>query len=154
MRYVHSLPLLRSFSGEGLVGYTFGPLQQKDLEIYYIEAEKGHDTFTVSKRASRLYYVIDGSGYFAISDQRYNVSRGMLVEIPPRVEYSYSGKMSLICISNPRYSDGNDRYTKWNPDVVQGVLLPPANTKPWKIFCRRLTDLIHDGRVLRLASVA
>jgi len=44
MRYTHSLPTSPSFDGKGLFGYTFGPLQQKDLEIYYIEVEKGHDT--------------------------------------------------------------------------------------------------------------
>ena len=44
MRYTYSLPTLPSFDGKGLFGYTFGPLQQKDLEIYYIEVEKGHDT--------------------------------------------------------------------------------------------------------------
>ena len=120
MRYTHSLPTLPSFDGKGLFGYTFGPLQQKDLEIYYIEVEKGHDTFMVSKRITRVYYVLDGSGYFTISDRRHDVSRGMLVEVPPKVEYSYSGKMKLIAVSKPRWFSGNDRYTKWNPDVVQG----------------------------------
>ena len=55
--------------------------REKDLEIYYIESDKGHDTFTVSRRATRVYYVIDGSGYFTISDHRHDVSRGVLVEI-------------------------------------------------------------------------
>src|SRR5882762_4501203 len=78
MRYTHSLPPLPSFDGKGLFGYTFGPLQQKDLEIYYIESEKGHDTFVVSNRITRVYYVLCGSGYFTINDHRYDVSHGML----------------------------------------------------------------------------
>jgi mannose-6-phosphate isomerase-like protein (cupin superfamily)/SAM-dependent methyltransferase len=134
MRYTHSLPTLPSFDGKGLFGYTFGPLQQKDLEIYYIEVEKGHDTFMVSKRITRVYYVLCGSGYFTISDRRYDVSRGMLVEVPPKVEYSYSGKMKLIAVSKPRWFSGNDRYTKWNPDVVQGDFPLVANGGSWKIF--------------------
>ena len=138
MRYVHSLPPLPSFNGKGLFGYTFGPLQQKDLEIYYIEADKGHDTFTVCRRTTRIYYVIDGSGYFTISDHRYDVSRGALVEIPPKVEYSYSGKMKLIAVSKPRGFEGNDRFTRWNPDVVQGAFPPPENAESWKILGRRL----------------
>ena len=151
MRYIHSLPPLQSFGGKGLFGYTFGPLQQKDLEIYYIEAEKGHDTFTISKRATRVYYVIDGSGYFTISDRRYDVSRGMLVEIPPKVEYSYSGKMKLIAISKPRPFEGNDRHTKWNPDVVQDVFPPPANAGSWKIVGKRLINryVRLNGRLWR-----
>ena len=73
MPYTYSLPPLPSFDGEGFFGYTFGPLRQKDLEIYYIEVEKGHDTFMVSKRITRVYYVISGSGFFTIGDRRYDI---------------------------------------------------------------------------------
>jgi SAM-dependent methyltransferase/mannose-6-phosphate isomerase-like protein (cupin superfamily) len=151
MRYTHLPPLWRSFEGKGLFGYTFGPLRQKDLEIYYIESEKGHDTFTISKRATRVYYVICGSGYFTINDHRHDVSQGVLVEIPPKVEYSYSGKMTLICISKPRWFEGNDRYTKWNPDVVRSAFPPPANAESWKIFGKRLINryLWLNGRLWR-----
>jgi len=140
MRYTHSLPALPSFDGEGLFGYTFGPLQQKDLEIYYIESGMGHDTFAVSKRVTRVYYVLSGSGYFTIGDRRYDVSHGMLVEVPPKVEYSYSGTMTLIAISTPRWFNGNDRHTKWNRDVVQGSFPVPSNGEPWKIFGKRLIN--------------
>jgi chemotaxis methyl-accepting protein methylase/mannose-6-phosphate isomerase-like protein (cupin superfamily) len=119
MQYIHSLPTSNSFDGMGLFGYTFGPLNQKDLEIYYIEVEKGHDTFMISKRITRTYYVLSGSGYFTIADHKYYVSPGMLVEVPPKVEYCYSGNMKLIGISKPRWFSGNDTHTKWNPDVVR-----------------------------------
>jgi mannose-6-phosphate isomerase-like protein (cupin superfamily)/SAM-dependent methyltransferase len=140
MRYTHSLPPLSSFDGKGVLGYTFGPLQQKDLEIYYIEVEKGHDTFMVSKRITRTYYVLSGSGFFTINDRRYDVRSGMLVEVPPKVEYSYSGQMKLIGISKPRWFNGNDWHTKWNPDVVQENLPIAANAEPWKIFGKRLIN--------------
>jgi SAM-dependent methyltransferase len=122
MTYTHSLPNLPSFEGKGLFGYTFGPLQQKDIEIYYIDVDGGHDTFMVSKRITRTYYVLCGNGYFTIGGRRYDTGPGMLVEIPPNVEYCYSGKMKLIGISKPRWFTGNDTHTKWNPDVIQGDL--------------------------------
>ncbi len=140
MRYTHSLPPIPSFDGKGIFGYTFGPLQQKDLEIYYIEVENGHDTFMVSKRITRVYYVLSGSGFFTIDDCRYDVSSGILVEVPPKVEYSYSGKMKLIGISKPRWFNGNDRHTKWNPDVVHEELPIIANSEPWKKFDKRLIN--------------
>ena len=118
MRYIYSLPTSSSFDGKGLFGYTFGPLNQKDVDIYYIEVEKGHDTFMISKKITRTYYILYGSGYFTIANRKYNVSSGMLVEVPPNVEYSYSGKMKLIAFSRPRWFSGNDTHTKWNPDVV------------------------------------
>jgi chemotaxis methyl-accepting protein methylase len=118
MPYIYTPPTAASFTGKGLLGYAFGPLNQRDLEIYYIAVEKGHDTFMISKKITRTYYVLSGSGYFTIDDQRYDVHPGMLVEVPPEVEYCYSGNMRLIALSRPRWFSGNDTFTKWNPDVV------------------------------------
>src|SRR5271167_5266096 len=118
MPYVYSLPTSASFTGKGLLGYTFGPLNHKDLEVYYVEVEKGHDTFMVSKKITRIYYVLSGNGYFTIGDHKYDVSSGRLVEVPPNIEYCYSGKMTLLAFSKPRWFSGNDTFTKWNADVV------------------------------------
>jgi mannose-6-phosphate isomerase-like protein (cupin superfamily)/SAM-dependent methyltransferase len=144
MNYLHSLPVLTSFETKGLFGFDFGPLRQKDLEILYVEVEKGHDTFMVSKRISRVYYVLSGSGYFTIADRRYDVSPGMLVEVPPNVEYSYSGKMKLIVVCRPRWFTGNDRHTKWNPDVVRSDLPLPLNGGSSRILglCKTFAKLL------------
>jgi len=131
MPYVYSLPPSTAFDGRGLFGYSFGPLKQKDIDIYYIEVEKGHDTFMISKKITRTYYILNGSGYFTIAGRRYDVRPGMLVEVPPKVEYSYSGKMILIALAKPRWFVDNDTHTKWNPDVVQGDFPYVAASKCW-----------------------
>jgi chemotaxis methyl-accepting protein methylase len=94
-------------------------LKQKDVTINYIEVAKGHDTFMVSNKITRTYYVLCGSGYFTIDGRKYPVRPGLLVEVPPKVEYCYSGKMKLILFQRGRWFPGNDTHTKWNPDVVQ-----------------------------------
>jgi SAM-dependent methyltransferase len=132
MQYVFSLPTSASFTDKGLTGYVFGPLSQKDLEVYYIDVEKGHDVFMISKRIVRIYYVISGSGYFTIAGRRYDVSPGILVEVPPKVEYCYSGKMKLIALSKPRWFSRNDTFTKWNPDVIAwGDLTCAVDGRSW-----------------------
>jgi SAM-dependent methyltransferase len=133
MPYVHPLPSSASFTGKGLHGYTFGPLRQKDLEIYFIESEKGHDVFMISKKITRTYYVLAGSGYFTIDNQRYDVEPGVLVEVPPGIEYCYSGEMTLIGISKPRWFSGNDTFTRWNPDVQHD---PPFTIEQESFFTR------------------
>lgn len=131
MSYTYSRPTSASFTGKGRLGYAFGPLNQKNLEIYYIEVEKGHDTFVVSKRIIRTYYVLSGNGYFTIDNGRYPVSAGVLVEVPPKVEHSYSGKMTLLCLSIPRNFSGNDTVTKWNPDVFGCDFPCVADDQSW-----------------------
>jgi mannose-6-phosphate isomerase-like protein (cupin superfamily)/SAM-dependent methyltransferase len=118
MPYLYSLPTSTSFKGTGLSGYTFGPLDDREVEIYYIKVNQGHDTFQISRKITRIYYVLSGNGCFTIDNQKYNVGAGILVEIPPKVEYTYSGKMTLIAFTKPRWFRGNDIPTKWNPDVA------------------------------------
>jgi mannose-6-phosphate isomerase-like protein (cupin superfamily)/SAM-dependent methyltransferase len=139
MKYVHSLPASPSFVDKGLVGYDFGPLNEKDVEIIYVDAERGHDTFLVSKRVVRIYYILAGSGHFTIADNRHEVCAGMLVEVPPKTEYCYSGKLKLIAFSTPRWSGGNDTFTKWNPDVVPwGKITRPVDDGSWLAQLTRL----------------
>src|ERR1700733_9583414 len=141
MPYIYSLPTSASFTGKGLLGYTFGPLKLKDLEIYYIEVEKGHDIFMISMKITRIYYVLGGSGHFTIADCNYDVRPGMLVEIPPKVEYCYSGKMRLLALSKPRWFLGNDTFTKWNPDVVGRDSAAIVDSESWLTRLVRLRIL-------------
>ncbi len=127
MGYIFSRSILPTFTGKGLVGYAFGPLRQKDLAIDYVEVEKGHDTFMVSSQITRTYFIISGGGYFTIENQQYAVDAGMLVEIPAKVEYSYSGQMTLILFQSGRWLPHNDTHTKWNPDVLHRDFPPAAN---------------------------
>jgi SAM-dependent methyltransferase len=152
MRYIYSLPTSISFDGKGLFGYTFGHLNQKDVDIYYIEVEKGHDTFMISKKITRTYYILCGNGYFTIENRKYDVAPGMLVEVPPKVEYSYSGRMKLVAFAKPRWFFGNDKHTKWNPDVVGADYPCAADGGSWlRRFVRlRIFRKSPIGAYLRL----
>jgi mannose-6-phosphate isomerase-like protein (cupin superfamily)/SAM-dependent methyltransferase len=145
-----------SFDGKGLFGYTFGPLQRKDVDVYYVVVDGGHDTFMVSKKITRIYYVIDGNGYFTIDNQKYDVSSGMLVEVPPKVEFSYSGRMKLIVFARPGWFARNDTHTKWNRDAIgheSSAPLPTASR--WsRLFELRVFGKSPIGVFLRLNRLA
>jgi SAM-dependent methyltransferase len=100
--------------------------------VYYIEVEEGHDVFMISRKITRTYYILSGSGHFTIADRKYDVIPGMLVEVPPKVEYCYSGNMKLIALSRPRWFSGNDTFTKWNPDVVRRNSPIPGGSRSGK----------------------
>ena len=138
--YTYTLPDSPSFCGKGLFGFAFGALKQKDFEVLYVESEKGHDAFIFSKKIARTYYVLAGAGYFTIDNRRYDVSSGMLVEVPPRLEYCYSGKMTLLAFCRPHWSVGGDTLTKWNPDVV-GRDSECVDGRPWSARLVRLRVL-------------
>ena len=132
-RYVYPLPESASFTDTGLTGYIFGPLNNPEVEVCYIDVSQGHDTFQISKEITRIYYVLSGSGSFTIAGQRHEVAPGLVIEVPPGTEYSYSGAMRLIAFMSPRWFSGNDTATKWNPDVTpQNVRFEPGNGVSWQ----------------------
>ena len=107
-----------SFALEGVVGYEYRSLKDQDFAVHLLDVRTGHDTFMISKALTRLYYILEGKGVFTIDNQNYDVAPGLLVEVPPGVEYSYSGSMKILLVSHPRWFDGNERTTRMNPDVV------------------------------------
>lgn len=120
MSYVLAASSSPSFALNGLAGYEFQPLKDQDFAVHLVEVHKGHDTFIISKVLTRIYYVIDGTGVFTIDNQKYNVTPGLIIEVPPGVEYSYSGTMKVLLVSHPRWFDGNERVTRLNLEVVSG----------------------------------
>jgi mannose-6-phosphate isomerase-like protein (cupin superfamily) len=120
MPYVLAASSSPSFALKGLAGYEFQPLKHQDIAVHLIDVHEGHDTFMISKVLTRLYYIIEGTGVFTIDNQKYDVAPGLLVEVPPGVEYSYSGSMKILLVSHPRWFEGNERTTRKNPDVVSG----------------------------------
>ena len=118
MPYVLAASSSPSFVLKGLAGYEFQPLKDQEFAIHLVDVHDGHDTFIISKALTRLYYIIEGRGVFTINSQKYDVTPGLLVEVPPGVEYSYSGSMKIFLVSHPRWFEGNERTTRMNPDVV------------------------------------
>jgi SAM-dependent methyltransferase/mannose-6-phosphate isomerase-like protein (cupin superfamily) len=156
MRYTHSLPTVPSFEGKGLFGYTFGPLQRKGVDVYYVVVDGGHDTFMVSRKITRVYYVLEGDGYFTIDGRKYGASAGMLVEVPPKVEYSYSGRMKLVVFASPAWSARNDTHTRWNHDAIgHESSAPLPNVSRWDgLLGLRVLGKSPIGAFLRMNRLA
>ncbi len=152
MRHVYTLPGSVSFQGKGFFGYSFGPMKQQDLEVLYVESEKGHDTFMVCRGVDRIYYVLAGTGSFTIDGREYSVQPGVLIDVPQKVEYSYSGRMTMLVFCRRRRFRRGDRWTRWNPDVV-GVEDPwPLDAGSWltKLIKVRIFGKSPTNAFLRL----
>jgi mannose-6-phosphate isomerase-like protein (cupin superfamily) len=142
MSYVLAASSSPSFILKGMAGYEFQPLKDEDFAVHLLDVQKGHDTFMISKALTRLYYVIEGAGAFTIDNQKYDVVPGLIVEVPPGVEYSYSGSMKILLVSHPRWFEGNERMTRNNPDVVSdgGVVGTIGNRL--RRYLRRIRKLV------------
>lgn len=115
-KFTRELSSKPSFSQVGLQGYHF-PTKNSNVEIYLVDVKQGHNTYIISKKCMHIYYVIQGDGFFDIDGLKHEVKPGILVEVPPNVEYTYSGRMKLLLIMNPPWFKGNEEITKKNPSV-------------------------------------
>lgn len=130
MPCLYKLPSSVSFRGKGLIGYSFGRMKQKDVEVLYVESETGHDTFMVLRGVTRIYYVLSGDGFFTIDGHQYSVSTGVLIEVPSGVEYCYSGRMTMLAFCRTGRFHRRDKFTRWNPDVVGDIAPYPLDGGP------------------------
>jgi len=127
---------------EGLAGYEYQPLKDQDFAVHLLDVYKGHDTFMISKALTRIYYVIEGSGLFTIDNQNYEVAAGLVIEVPPGLEYSYSGVMKMLLVSHPRWFQGNEQVTRINPDVVSESAVKRIMGIRLRRYVRRIRQLV------------
>jgi len=59
------------------------------------------------KKATELYYVLEGSGTVTLDGVEHKVCQGSLVHIPPEVIHSASGRMRVLVVGIPDISDGD-----------------------------------------------
>jgi len=104
MKYVFDAPQDYSFEKVGIKGRRF-PI--KDITnktgASIIETEKGHETTIIEHKCDFIYFILDGSGYFIINNEREEFKVGNLVVVPAGLPFTYKGNCRMLLITNPPY---------------------------------------------------
>lgn len=116
MNCIKQKPNKPSFSQKGLNGYTY-PLENRKIGVHFVDVKQGHDKFLISKVLTHVYYILEGNGTFIIDGKEYPVEKGMLIEVPPKIKYVYSGNMKVLLIVEPSWFEGNEDFFEDNPAV-------------------------------------
>ena len=59
------------------------------------------------KRATELYYVLEGEGMVSLDGEEHSVRKGSIVHIPPGVVHGAKGRMRVLVVGIPDISDGD-----------------------------------------------
>ena len=102
--YVKKIPKNYSFSKNGFSMKLLESIDEK-VSIGIVETQKGRDNFCLCDISTMYYYVIEGSGYFIIEDQKYKVEKDNIVEIPSKHKYTYKGNLKMFEIMNPCFDE-------------------------------------------------
>lgn len=114
--FICDIPEQPKYSQRGLKGYKY-PIQNNSVELFNVDVWEGHDTYIISKECTHIYYIIEGKGIFDIESVNYNITSGMVIEVPPNIEYTYTGKFKALLIMNPPWFEGNEIILRENPLV-------------------------------------
>lgn len=106
-KYIKKLPTEPHFQQQGLTGYNFD-LECKDISLSYEDVFKGHDTYDKNDYSSKIYYVLEGEGTFVINNEKMQVKKGDVVEVPKGANFVFAGKMKMLLIMSPAFRLGDD----------------------------------------------
>lgn len=108
MQYVYSEPTEYGFKDrDGHHGKFFGT-DSLTTNHLIIECDEKLTVALIEDKVEFNYYVIKGSGYFIINDKEIPVKQGELIVIPPGTKYSFGGKLKMLLISTPRWSEDQE----------------------------------------------
>lgn len=105
--YVLKPPIENSFEKVGIKGKIFPSkeLAGEDADYLLLETETGHETTIIEHASVFTYYILEGSGYFEINDEREDCTTGDLVIIPKGTKFTYKGKLKMLLINTPAWRE-------------------------------------------------
>jgi mannose-6-phosphate isomerase-like protein (cupin superfamily) len=75
-------------------------------------------TLHYHKRATELYYVLEGSGVVSLDGAEHEVRKGSLVHIPPGVVHGARGKMRVLVVGIPDIAEDDYFQSDTSPGQV------------------------------------
>lgn len=81
-----------------------------DLTVTWVRLSGRHRPLRTD-RSTRVYYVVDGEGWFTLGDRPEAAIRaGDVVVVPRGVEYALGGDLTYLVVNGPAFRPGDDVY--------------------------------------------
>jgi mannose-6-phosphate isomerase-like protein (cupin superfamily) len=81
-----------------------------DVSVTWVRIDGTHRRLRTDA-STRLYYVVEGDGWFELGDEpRFEIRTGDVVVVPRRLPYALGGRLTYLVINGPAFREGNDVY--------------------------------------------
>jgi mannose-6-phosphate isomerase-like protein (cupin superfamily) len=82
-----------------------------DLSVTWVRIEGSHRPLRTDA-TTRLYYVVEGAGWFELGDEpRFDIRTGDVVVVSRGTPYALGGDLTYLVINGPAFREGDDLYT-------------------------------------------
>ena len=89
-----------------LVRADHGP----DISVTWVRLSGRHRRL-LTRRSTRLYYVLDGSATFVVGDEpQFEARRGDVVVVARGTPYEFWGEVTYLVVNGPAFVEGDDVY--------------------------------------------
>ena len=81
-----------------------------DLSVTWVRLSGRHRRLRTD-RSTRVYYVLDGEGRFALGDEpEATIRTGDVIVVPRGVPYALDGDLTYLVVNGPAFRSGDDVY--------------------------------------------
>lgn len=85
-----------------------------DCGIVIAETDIGHKNEILHKTSTFHYFVLEGGGEFVVDQKVVSVETGDKISIQPNTPFYYKGKMKLLLVTNPPWTEDGEILVKEN----------------------------------------
>lgn len=86
--------------------------QADNYSLVTVETETGHNQEFYDTKSTLTYLIIEGSGTFFLNDEPVAVKQGDLLSVEPNTRIYYKGKLKMVLITSPVWSQANEVETR------------------------------------------
>jgi len=81
-----------------------------DLSVTWVRIAGTHRRLRTDA-STRLYYVVEGDGWFELAEEpRFEIRTGDVVVVPRGVPYAIGGELTYLVVNGPAFRAGDDVY--------------------------------------------
>lgn len=113
MQYIYHEPSEYGFQNQDGHSAKFFPTESPYTKHLIIECDEKLTVSLVQHESEFDYYVLEGTGYFMINDEKQMVAKGDLIVLPPGTKYTFVGRLKMLLINAP----------KWTPEQEEVIRL-------------------------------
>lgn len=114
MQYIFPEPSEYGFKDvNGHDGKFFGTKSPRTNHLI-VECSDKLTVSLIQNESEFSYYILKGNGYFVFNEEKQVVKEGDLIVIPSGTKYSFGGKLKMLLIDTPHWSQEQETIIRDN----------------------------------------
>ena len=86
--------------------------ESENAAILYQETQKGHTEEFLHEKSDFFYYILEGSGVWAVEDREFEARAGDVVVVPAGKKFWFRGNLKQVCVTAPAWEEQYEHHIR------------------------------------------